>query len=589
MPARVAAPVTSEQGGRRLGPLLCWAVVFADIGTSVYYTPGILFGQVGTHAALFVAMTLIVFVLLTVKYAEVAIRYPEGGGVVTVASHAIHPFAGLVGGLLILVDYFLTASLSALSGIIYLTVVAGPLKPFVLAATIAALILLGLLNLVGVSASAQVTAAFAAVALIGQLAVVVAVVIHLGPAGVAASIPRVLAGPHIPPLGLLTGFAGAFLAFSGLESIAQLAPSMAEPRKRVAPVAMGMVVVTVAITSPLLTLWATTLLNAKDQDPNQFISLLGGYAAGPIFAVSIAISGALLLVFASNTALIGTYNVFLALARMRFLPQVLTATNRWRRTPHWSIVVATAIPIAVVAATAGNVGLLGDLYAFGLLGAFTLTCIALDLVRYHERGEKHRSGPRSVNVGRTRFLLGLLTTFLVGGAWITNLFAKPLATLFGGLVMVAGGAIALLTYRLSRRGGRSAIFPHVHSPRHPVVLMSRGRRLPRADVLAILPHQLATVESVVREAAAAARGGPIVFAYAAHPSALRRLAPRLLEIVDPYLEDSRAQEVLSAADRIGERLGLNRRYLYIPAIAEDVDLDWLAGHLAPRRVIGRTG
>jgi len=106
-------------------------------------------------------------------------------------------------------------------------------------------------------------------------------------------------------------------------------------------------------------------------------------------------------------------------------------------------VVATAIPIAVVAATAGNVGLLGDLYAFGLLGAFTLTCIALDLVRYHERGEKHRTGPRSVNVGRTRFLLGLLTTFLVGGAWVTNLFAKPLATLFGGLVMVAGGAIVL--------------------------------------------------------------------------------------------------------------------------------------------------
>ena len=28
--------------GSRLGPLLCWAVVFADIGTSVYYVPGIL-------------------------------------------------------------------------------------------------------------------------------------------------------------------------------------------------------------------------------------------------------------------------------------------------------------------------------------------------------------------------------------------------------------------------------------------------------------------------------------------------------------------------------------------------------------------
>ena len=31
-----------------LGPILCWAVVFADIGTSVYYVPGILY-QTAEH------------------------------------------------------------------------------------------------------------------------------------------------------------------------------------------------------------------------------------------------------------------------------------------------------------------------------------------------------------------------------------------------------------------------------------------------------------------------------------------------------------------------------------------------------------
>src|SRR6195256_1306102 len=140
---------------QRIGPFLCWAVVFADVGTSVYYTPGILYGQVGVHAAPFVAMTLAVFVLLCVKYAEVAIRSPGGGGVVTVATRAIHPFAGLVGGLLILVDYFLTASLSALSGVIYLTVVAGALKPLVLVIAVAALVLLGLLHFICVKTSAH--------------------------------------------------------------------------------------------------------------------------------------------------------------------------------------------------------------------------------------------------------------------------------------------------------------------------------------------------------------------------------------------------------------------------------------------------
>ena len=101
--------------GSRLGPLLCWAVVFADIGTSVYYVPGILYGQVGAAAGLFVTLTLIVFLLLTLKYAEVSTRFPEGGGVVTVASRGISPWAGAVGGMFILVDYFLTSAISSLA------------------------------------------------------------------------------------------------------------------------------------------------------------------------------------------------------------------------------------------------------------------------------------------------------------------------------------------------------------------------------------------------------------------------------------------------------------------------------------------
>ena len=181
-----AAGDGGQEGGNkgRLGPFLCWAIVFADLGTSVYYTPGILFQQpgVGPHAALFVGLTLIVFVLLARKYGEVAVRYPEGGGVVTVTANAIHPFAGVLGGMFILVDYFLTAALSALSGIIYLSDVFPVLHPVAvyLPVTIAAIVLLGLLNLVGVSESARVNAAFAVAAAASQLAVVLAVIVRRG-------------------------------------------------------------------------------------------------------------------------------------------------------------------------------------------------------------------------------------------------------------------------------------------------------------------------------------------------------------------------------------------------------------------------
>ncbi len=570
--------------GRRLGPYLCWAVVFADIGTSVYYTPGILYGQVGVHAALFVTMTLVVFVLLCLKYSEVAIRYPEGGGVVTVATRALHPFAGLVGGLLILVDYFLTAALSALSGVIYLTIVAGSLKPLVLVVTVGALILLGLLNVMGVKTSALVTAVFATAAATGQLAVVAIVAARLGPSGVLSTFSHLMSGPHLSPLGVLTGFSGAFLAFSGLESIAQLAPAMAEPRRRVAPIAMGLVVMTVALTSPLLTLWSTTLLDPAKNDPNQFVSLLGGFAAGPVLQVSVAISGALLLVFASNTALIGTYNVFIALAKLRFLPKALTKTNHWRKTPHTAILIATAFPIGVVVFSRGRVALLGDLYAFGLLGAFSMTCIALDVVRFHERHIR-RVGDDAVNVGRIRFILGVITTVLVSGAWITNLFAKPLATLFGGGVTLVGVGIAFITYRYARRSEPSIIFPHVHHHQQPVVFMSKGRRLPASHVLALLPHDPDQAGQVAALAAADTSGRPVAFIYIAHPDAARMYAPELFEIIDPYRDDTTAQEVFASAEAVARKTRLDSRFIYIPAGAPARTLDWLVTHMAPQETI----
>src|SRR5438132_14382827 len=110
--------------GANLGPLLCWSIVFADIGTSIYYVPGILSqGGYNQRSTIFVLMTLVVFILLALKYAEVTWRNPEGGGVVTIASRALHPLVGLLGGLFIIVDYYLTAGLSAFSGVSYLAVV----------------------------------------------------------------------------------------------------------------------------------------------------------------------------------------------------------------------------------------------------------------------------------------------------------------------------------------------------------------------------------------------------------------------------------------------------------------------------------
>src|SRR5438874_5365952 len=160
--AEVASHRTGEDehssGKSLLGPILCWAVVFADIGTSIYYVPGILYNTEGitTLAGFFVFLTMSVFVLLTLKYAEVSYRFPQGGGVVTVAAQAINHWFGALGGMFILVDYFLTAAISCLSGMTYLGVVLPAITPQPILLTITIVILLGILNWVGVSESAKV-------------------------------------------------------------------------------------------------------------------------------------------------------------------------------------------------------------------------------------------------------------------------------------------------------------------------------------------------------------------------------------------------------------------------------------------------
>ncbi|HEV2414488.1 MAG TPA: APC family permease [Candidatus Dormibacteraeota bacterium] len=542
--------------GGNLGVFLCWAVVFADIGTSVYYSPGYLvqsgFAQ---RSALFVTAVLFVFALLCIKYAEVTWRYPEGGGVVNVSSQALHPFAGLLGGMFITVDYYLTAAISAVSGVFYLSLIFPYLSPVVSPAVIAALVGLGLLNAFGIKESARTTAVFATAAAIGQIVVVGATAVYLGPKGILDSFHAVLTGPALTPRFVMAGYGAAFLAFSGLESIAQLAPVMREPRRIVANRAMGLVVLTMTVTSPLLTLWSTTLLTSG-ADPNQYISLLGTHVAGQFIGDYVAISGSILLVFASNTAIIGAYHVFIALARMGFLPRALERRNRWRFTPHWAILAAVAMPVVLVAVLGADIGKLGDLYAFGLLGTFVLTCVSLDVVRWREY--KNMSPARA-----GFFAIGVLTTLLVVAAWSINLVFKPDATKFGGALTLVGLIIGLATYRYYR-SRRPSVFPVPFRPQRAAESISAalGGRRPAGEVLVILPHEQMAAEAVLSEAARAADGRAAVFVY--RGTRHGKQYADLFEVSDPWLRDYAARDAFARAEQMTRKQVPRRRYVYVP-------------------------
>jgi amino acid transporter len=559
--------------GPSLGPLLCWSIVFADIGTSIYYVPGIVSSQgYDRRTAIFVAMTAIAFVLLALKYAEVTWRNPEGGGVVTISSRALHPFAGLFGGLFIIVDYYLTAAISAFSGVSYLAVVVpwaawGQAVP----GTLVALAGLALLNVIGIRESAIVSFVAAALAALGQLVVVVIVALSLGPAGIVHSVQQMGQGPPpLTPLTLLFGFGAAFLAFSGLESVAQIAPAMRSPRRRTAYRTMGLVIVVMLLTSPILSLWQTVLV-ADPNSPahvNQLLSLLGGQYAGRFVAEYVAVTGAVLLMFASNTAIIGGYHVFLALTRMGFLPRFIEVHNAWRRTPHAAILAAVLPPVAIVyvaaRSSAGTAVFLGNLYAFGLLGSIILTNVSLDVIRWRELRIDGRLVRRAV------LAVGVLTTSLAVVAWMVNIYAKPEATIFGGALTGLGLVIGLTTYRAARRR-RPAVFPVPYRPSLAVESIAQQFAREPADVLVILPRDQNAAEAVIDEGIAKARGKRVVFLY-------RGQQPpgpaELWEVSDPYLKDYVAQDAFTRAEMRSRHEVPHRRYVYVP------------GSL-PREAIGR--
>jgi amino acid transporter len=418
---------------RQLTWFLAWAVVFCDIGTSVYYVPGILYGHVKDGAPFFVLLTTGGFILLALKYIEISWRNPEGGGVVTITTKAFGPMWGCLGGMLITVDYFLTTAISAVSGFQYIGSVFPVLDHYIVPAACLGVATLAVLNIIGIRESATVSLVMALAAFGVDLVVIASAVMAMNAEEWQIVLSHLSLRKEVSSYELLVGFSAAWLAFSGLESISQLSPAMRYPLRRNTRFAMAAVMVTMLITSPLLTALSVGLLpdQIKATQSERFISELGLIVGGFGTKLAVVLTASSLLLFASNTAIIGSYHVFLALAREGFMPKLLELRNRAFNTPQIAILIATSIPALLIVLTGGHLLLLGDMYAFGLLGAFVFSSLSLDAIRW-------RLGRRDFG-----FWIGVLTTLMLMVAWGINLVEKELATYFGGAVTLIGMLVAI--------------------------------------------------------------------------------------------------------------------------------------------------
>ena len=418
---------------RQLSWTLAWAVVFCDIGTSVYYVPGILYGNVGDKTPFFILLTTLGFIPLALKYIEITWRNPEGGGVVTMTTKAFGPMWGCLGGMLIITSYFLTAAISAVSGFHYIASVLHSLDDHIVILACTGLLALAVLNVIGIRESATAALLMAVTAFVVDLLVIAFSVADLSPSQWRRAMTSLSPGAEMPTKSLLVGFSAAWLAFSGLESISQLSPTMRLPLRKTTRWAMFAVIGTMLVTAPLLSLLSINMLTPdfKSTQSERFISQIASISGGFGLQLAVVISASSLLLFAANTAIIGAYHIFLALAKSEFLPRVIALRGVRFNSPHIAIFIATIVPIAVVVATQGELALLGEMYAFGLIGAFVFSSFSLDVIPW-------RLGRRDLG-----FWIGTLTTAMLLLAWCVNLVEKELATMFGGTLTIIGMLIAV--------------------------------------------------------------------------------------------------------------------------------------------------
>ena len=108
--------------------------------------------------------------------------------------------------------------------------------------------------------------------------------------------------------------------------------------------------------------------------------------------------------------------------------------------------------VAVIVMTRGNVIMIGEAYAFGVIWSFTFNALAMLVLRWKYHGERGWKVPLNLRIGKTEIPLGLMSVFLVlFTTAIVNLFTKSVATISGVIFAAALFVIFSLSERDNKR------------------------------------------------------------------------------------------------------------------------------------------
>ncbi len=265
--------------------------------------------------------------------------------------------------------------------------------------------------------------------------------------------------PAIPAVAILVGLGHSLLAMSGEESLAQVNREIASPKLKNLERAGFVIFVYSMVFTSLVSFFAVMLI--PDSERGKYLdNLIGGlsmFLSGPLgmrlaFHAFVVLVGVLILAGAVNTALIGSNGVMNRVAE----DGVLTD---WFRKPHQRFGTTSRIintiailQLVTIVISRGNVDMLGEAYAFGVVWSFAMKSLSVLVLRYkmpHAREWKvplnFTLGGREVPVG-----LGLITIALFSLA-IINVVTKQVATISGVSFTLAFFMVFELSERYNKK------------------------------------------------------------------------------------------------------------------------------------------
>ena len=449
---------------RGVGSPALFAVGYTTLASALYFSLGAVAAlALGLTPAVFLTAALF-FVLCVMTYVEGASLHQERAGATVFARYAFNELISFVAGWAILLDLVILIALAALAATNYLSpfwqpLAGGPAEELVAVAIIAAV---AGANLLGPSERwirrlVPLTVVDLAVQL---LVIALGVALVLNPSVLVDSVSL----GSVPTWGG-TVFAlaiAATVASTGLDASSGLAGEVAISRRglrRLVTARIGTVIVlyvgiSLVALSALPVSGGRTALAGRDLDAPLLgvADALAGQSAGlGWLRYAVGLVGAMVLVAAANSAMLGLARLGYSLATNRQIPSAIGRLHPRRSTP-WVIIAAAAL-LAMALVVPGDLRFMIGIYAFGGMLALAIAHASVCVLRFREPArDRPYVMPGSLRIGRGSLPLpAALGLVLSAVGWVSVIVLHQGARLVGLLWMGAGLALYVI-YRVS--GGK---------------------------------------------------------------------------------------------------------------------------------------